>query len=229
MVFFPNRSHRGSGPDAGALSIFSRPMPCFIMSFTYPKLFPGGARRPFASAPPTATRGSLPSASLFWAAVPAGAARVAHRRALAGLRARPQSDRTRVGQRQGARTGQPLLGQPRRGRAGGPHGPPARSTGAHAGVRVSPPCWPLRDAQPGPDRAAEIAGVGDERRDVGTVFALRAHGFSTGLWTLPRVARVIKRVTGVKYHPGHVWRLLGALNVRPNARRNETSPPSGTG
>src|SRR5947207_12770718 len=57
----------------------------------------------------------------------------------------------------------------------------------------------------------------------------RAHGFSTGLWTLPRVALVIKRVTGVKYHPGHVWRLFGALDWtlhRPSKLandRNETS------
>ena len=33
----------------------------------------------------------------------------------------------------------------------------------------------------------------------------RAHGFDTDLWTLPRVARVIERLTGVRYHPGHVW------------------------
>ncbi|PYN93203.1 MAG: hypothetical protein DMD89_25350 [Candidatus Rokuibacteriota bacterium] len=40
---------------------------------------------------------------------------------------------------------------------------------------------------------------------------------------------MIKRVTGVKYHPGHVWRLLGALDwtlQRPAKRakeRNETA------
>ncbi len=39
----------------------------------------------------------------------------------------------------------------------------------------------------------------------------RAHGFATDLWTLPRVATVIERLTGVSYHPGHVWRLLRAL------------------
>ena len=52
----------------------------------------------------------------------------------------------------------------------------------------------------------------------------RAHGFRTNLWTLPRVARVIKRLTGVQYHPGHVWRLLGALNwtlQRPAKRAKE--------
>ena len=39
----------------------------------------------------------------------------------------------------------------------------------------------------------------------------RAHGFGTELWTLPRVATLIERVTGVRYHPGHVWKILGAM------------------
>jgi transposase len=39
----------------------------------------------------------------------------------------------------------------------------------------------------------------------------RSHGFNTDLWTLPRVASVIERLTDVHYHPGHVWKLLGAL------------------
>ena len=52
----------------------------------------------------------------------------------------------------------------------------------------------------------------------------RAHGFRTNLWTLPRVARVIKQLTGVQYHPGHVWRLLGTLDwtlQRPAQRARE--------
>lgn len=52
----------------------------------------------------------------------------------------------------------------------------------------------------------------------------RAFGFATNLWTLPRVARVIHRVTGVRYHPGHVWRILGALDwtlQRPATRARE--------
>lgn len=40
----------------------------------------------------------------------------------------------------------------------------------------------------------------------------RAHGFSADLWTLPRVATVIERIAGVRYHPGHVWKILGAMN-----------------
>jgi transposase len=49
-------------------------------------------------------------------------------------------------------------------------------------------------------------------------------GFATNLWTLPRVARVIQRLTGVRYHPGHVWRILGALDwtlQRPAKRAKE--------
>jgi transposase len=36
----------------------------------------------------------------------------------------------------------------------------------------------------------------------------RANGFDTDHWTLARIATVIQRLTGVNYHPGHVWKLL---------------------
>jgi transposase len=35
-----------------------------------------------------------------------------------------------------------------------------------------------------------------------------AYGFDTDHWTLARIATVIEQVTGVTYHPGHVWKLL---------------------
>jgi transposase len=35
-----------------------------------------------------------------------------------------------------------------------------------------------------------------------------AHGFDTDHWTLARIASVIKQLTGVAYHPGHVWKPL---------------------
>ncbi len=56
-----------------------------------------------------------------------------------------------------------------------------------------------------------------------------AFGFATSLWTLPRVATVIKRLTGVQYHPGHVWRVLGALDwtlQRPVKRAKERNEPA---
>jgi transposase len=36
----------------------------------------------------------------------------------------------------------------------------------------------------------------------------RAHGFDTDHWTLARITTVIQQLTGVGYHPGHVWKLL---------------------
>lgn len=51
-----------------------------------------------------------------------------------------------------------------------------------------------------------------------------AQGYKTALWTLPRVALLIKEMTGVEYHPGHVWRLLGASGFscqRPERRAIE--------
>lgn len=54
-----------------------------------------------------------------------------------------------------------------------------------------------------------------------------ARGYRTNLWTLPRVALLIKDLTGVDYHAGHVWHLLRAMGFscqRPTRRaveRNE--------
>ncbi len=56
-----------------------------------------------------------------------------------------------------------------------------------------------------------------------------AHGYRTALWTLPRVAGLIEDVTGVRYHPGHVWRLLGASGFscqRPERRAVERDEPA---
>ena len=51
-----------------------------------------------------------------------------------------------------------------------------------------------------------------------------AQGYKTDLWTLPRVAALIEDLTGVRYHPGHVWRLMGASGFscqRPERRAVE--------
>lgn len=52
----------------------------------------------------------------------------------------------------------------------------------------------------------------------------QAHGWSTDLWTLERVARVIHELAGVRYHPGHVWRVLRGMGwslQRPTTRARE--------
>ena len=42
----------------------------------------------------------------------------------------------------------------------------------------------------------------------------RANGFDTDHWTLARITTVIQRLTGVGYHPGHTWKLLGRMGWR---------------
>jgi transposase len=43
----------------------------------------------------------------------------------------------------------------------------------------------------------------------------KAHGFSTELWSGPRIARLIRRSFGVQYHPNYVPRLLRSLGWSP--------------
>jgi transposase len=51
-----------------------------------------------------------------------------------------------------------------------------------------------------------------------------AWGYHTNLWTLPRVAALIEQECGVRFHPGHVWRVLRNLGwscQRPSGRALE--------
>lgn len=51
-----------------------------------------------------------------------------------------------------------------------------------------------------------------------------AHGYTTAVWTLPRVAKLIEQRTGQHYHPAHVskvLRLLGFSCQRPSRRAIE--------
>jgi len=49
----------------------------------------------------------------------------------------------------------------------------------------------------------------------------QAHGYATDLWTLPRIAHLIKQRFGLSYHPGYLWHLLRRLGWSPQkpARR----------
>jgi transposase len=51
-----------------------------------------------------------------------------------------------------------------------------------------------------------------------------ARGYETDLWTLKRIAWVIRREFRVTYHAGHVWKILGHLGwtcQRPERRARE--------
>lgn len=57
----------------------------------------------------------------------------------------------------------------------------------------------------------------------------QALGYETGLWTLQRVADLIKQECAVEYHPGHVWWLLGKMGwscQRPTGRAVERDEAS---
>jgi transposase len=82
----------------------------------------------------------------------------------------------------------------------------------------------LRSRGPtGPDpklSAAQLAKV-----EQALLQGARANGFDTDLWTLEGVAVVITQLTGVRYHPGHVWVILrhrlGWTLQRPERRASE--------
>lgn len=52
----------------------------------------------------------------------------------------------------------------------------------------------------------------------------QAFGYPNDVWTLKRIAKVIKEEYGVSYHPGHVWKLLGRIGFthqKPEKRARE--------
>ncbi len=55
-----------------------------------------------------------------------------------------------------------------------------------------------------------------------------AAGMASDAWTLSLVAGVIHREFDVRYHPGHVSRLLAAMGPSPTARARDEGKRSGT-
>lgn len=54
-----------------------------------------------------------------------------------------------------------------------------------------------------------------------------AYGLNTGVWTSPLIAQVMKEELAVRYHPGHVRRLLGQMDFsvqRPKTRLVQADP-----
>jgi transposase len=73
-------------------------------------------------------------------------------------------------------------------------------------------------------RPPRLSDAQRERVEKALLRGPKAHGFSTELWTLERVAQVIERSVGVRYHPGHVWRVLRSLGwslQKPTTRARE--------
>ena len=73
-------------------------------------------------------------------------------------------------------------------------------------------------------RPAKLTERQLRRLDTELMRGARAHGYVTQLWTLKRIAKVVKKLFGVSYHPSHVWRLLRELGwscQRPARRARE--------
>jgi transposase len=49
------------------------------------------------------------------------------------------------------------------------------------------------------------------RVEQGLLSGPKSQGYTTRAWSLPRIARLIYKITGVQYHSGHVWRILHGL------------------
>lgn len=52
----------------------------------------------------------------------------------------------------------------------------------------------------------------------------KAFGYATNIWTLKRIAKLIRKVSKVSYHPGHVWKILIAMgwsSQKPETRAKQ--------
>lgn len=70
------------------------------------------------------------------------------------------------------------------------------------------------DAKPVPGRPRKLSDRERERLIGLLVRGAVAAGFRTDVWTLKRIAVVIRREFGVRYHPAHVWKVMRACGWR---------------
>ncbi len=79
-------------------------------------------------------------------------------------------------------------------------------------------------AKPHPGRPARLSREQKKELEQVLLKGPQAAGFATDLWTLARVAKVIEREFGVRYHPGHVWYILRDMGwscQKPERRARE--------
>jgi transposase len=70
-------------------------------------------------------------------------------------------------------------------------------------------------ARPAPGRPPKLSAGQRERLERILLRGAAASGFESDLWTCPRVARVIARGFGTRYHVDHIGRLLRGLGWTP--------------
>lgn len=85
------------------------------------------------------------------------------------------------------------------------------------------------EAKPIPGRPSQLSSQQKRKLEQLLLKGPLAAGYKTDLWTLQRIAKLIKRHFGVEYHPGHVWKMLQQLGwscQKPERRatqRNEAA------
>ena len=70
-------------------------------------------------------------------------------------------------------------------------------------------------AKPLPGRPPRLNQRAKKRLEALLLRGAREAGFSTDLWTCPRVVQVIQKVFGVRYHVDHIGRVLHSLGWSP--------------
>lgn len=70
-------------------------------------------------------------------------------------------------------------------------------------------------AKPAPGRPPKLEARAHRQLERVLLEGACACGYPTDLWTCPRVAEVIRRQFGVRYHVDHIGRLLHALGWSP--------------
>ncbi len=73
-------------------------------------------------------------------------------------------------------------------------------------------------------RKPRLSGEDLKRLEQGLLKGPEALGYETPLWTLWRVGHLIEQEFGVRYHPGHIWKILRQLQwscQRPEGRARE--------
>jgi len=70
-------------------------------------------------------------------------------------------------------------------------------------------------AKPLSGRPAKLDPTAKKTLEAALLQGARAAGYATDLWTCPRVAQVIHKTFGVRYHVDHIGRLLRSLGWSP--------------
>jgi transposase len=65
-------------------------------------------------------------------------------------------------------------------------------------------------AKPTPGRPSKMTAAQRAKLQKRLLAGAMACGFPNELWTLKRIAMLIRKEFGVRYHPSHLWRVLRA-------------------